>query len=79
MLPHSVCEVFVYFPAQLQNTKDMTNLRRINSALSEDCERYISEINELSEEREKLNEKVMQCEECIEVSLQLETDLGGSP
>ena len=48
----------------------MSNLKRMNSTLSEDCERYIGEVSDLSTERDKLNEKVAQYEEKIKVSLQ---------
>ena len=62
-----MCEkTFVFFIAQLQS---MFNLRRMNSTLSEDCERYIGEVSELSMERDKLNEKVTQYEEKMKVSL----------
>ena len=66
--------------AQLQtqlSTEDMNTLRRVNSTLSEDCDRYIGEVSVLSQQRDELNEKVTQYEAKLQVSLQSGADLGG--
>ena len=51
------------------NTEVIDVLKRTNSMLSEDCDRYIGEVSMLSMERDELSDKVTKYEEKIEVRL----------
>ena len=42
-------------------------MKRMNSTLSEDCDRYMGEVSMLSMERDELNDKVTEYEEKIKV------------
>ena len=54
---------------QIQSSTEVIGvLKRMNSTLSEDCDKYIGEVSKLSMEREKLNDKVTTYEEKIKVS-----------
>ena len=44
-------------------------MKRINSVLSEDCDRYMGEVSLPSMERDELSDKVTKYEEKIEVRL----------
>ena len=49
------------------NTETIDVLKRTNSILSEDCDRYIGEVSTLSMERDDLSDQVTKHKEKIEV------------
>jgi len=55
--------------SSIEDKEAIQQLRRFNSGLSEDCERYMTEISTLSMKNDSLNEKITKHEEEIKVRL----------